>query len=88
MSIIGVDINLRVVSACRIDRNGVTQQDWRVAPLPSLECARYIAASVRKDPLATGSDVVWIERPMGVHIKSVADLSRVMGGFIAPARRP
>lgn len=78
----GVDVNLRRVTAATLDP--VRFYCWQVDKhLPSLECARWIAHEVQRTNWITGDDVVWIERPSGRAIKSVADLSRVMGAFVA-----
>lgn len=80
----GVDVNLRRVTGCSLGPTGPSWMTWQVASnVPSLECPRWIANEIRFGDVISGHDVVWIERPMGVHIRSVADLSRVMGAVVA-----
>ena len=80
----GIDVNLRRVSGCCLGETGPSWMTWLVtSDVRSLECPRWIGQEVRFGDVISGDDVVWIERPMGVNIKSVADLSRVMGAVIA-----
>lgn len=82
--IVGVDVNLRRVTACYLGLpdSPIVFRSWLIPDkTPSLECPRLIYTEIKKVPLLHGPSI-WIERPMGAHVRSVADLSRVMGAVI------
>jgi len=59
---------------------------WRCLEVPShldaLQSARALALLSAYHDWG-GIDVVWIERPMGKHIRSIADLSRTLGVILS-----
>ena len=83
--IVGIDVNLRQINCCQLlPAERPRFITYHVGEsLTSLECPRWIANEIRQRRPFTADDVVWIERPMGMQIKSVSDLCRVMGAVIA-----
>ena len=80
--IAGVDLGTRPVTIRELDQLGsASLRSLRVpGSLDALQAARALAI------LATRVEwpaVVWVERPYGRHIRSVADLSRVYGAVLA-----
>jgi Holliday junction resolvasome RuvABC endonuclease subunit len=78
----GVDIGVRVCTVATLDAAGKLGWDYlRAAPkVPALEASRELhAASLSY----AWPGVVWVERPMGRHVRSVADLSRAVGAVVS-----
>jgi Holliday junction resolvasome RuvABC endonuclease subunit len=82
--IAGIDIGVRRVTLCLLGAHG--QPSWRRLEAPShldaLQAARALGVLAAYADWSTTS-VVWVERPFGKHIRSVADLSRVVGAVLA-----
>jgi Holliday junction resolvasome RuvABC endonuclease subunit len=78
----GVDLGTRLVTICELDHHGsASLRNLRVpGSLDSLQAARALAVLATQ---VRWPGVVWVERPYGAHIRSVADLSRVYGAILA-----
>jgi hypothetical protein len=84
----GVDIGVRKTTICRLNATGIpTWHTLEASPqVDAWEACRVMGVLAARWPW--DCSVAWLERPMGRSIRSVADLSRVVGAVMAgiPAR--
>jgi Holliday junction resolvasome RuvABC endonuclease subunit len=80
--IAGVDVATRNVAIVRLSEDGGARWDQLSTDpkVPALEAVRLLHRAALTYPWPA---VVWIERPMGRHVRSVSDLSRVVGAVVA-----
>jgi hypothetical protein len=78
----GVDIGVRLVTICFLHESGDVFWERLEAParFDALKAARIIHVLASR---VDWPEVVWLERPYGRHVRSVSDLSRVVGALVS-----